>query len=196
MLKLIIGVKGTGKTKTLISMVNDAVAASNGAVICIEKGDKLRFDVKYQARLIDTNEYFIDDAQSLFGFVAGIFAICQSSEIFFLSLEERLELLRFIVKNAPEGMTIVASGHTADDLDTQIKEANMFIDEGIDGYVFISNRLAKADEDDSVFLKNMEYVVNKLPEIGLGVYECPYPYKRRLNYRRIRTRMQHCFRIR
>ena len=74
MLKLIIGVKGTGKTKTLISMVNDAVAASNGAVICIEKGDKLRFDVKYQARLIDTNEYFIDDAQSLFGFVAGIFA--------------------------------------------------------------------------------------------------------------------------
>ena len=74
MLKLIIGVKGTGKTKTLIGMVNDAVAASKGSVICIEKGDKLRYDVKYQARLIDTNEYFVDDAQSLFGFVAGIFA--------------------------------------------------------------------------------------------------------------------------
>ena len=74
MLKLIIGVKGTGKTKTLISMVNEAVATSKGAVICIEKGDKLRYDVKYQARLIDTNEYFVDDAQSLFGFVAGIFA--------------------------------------------------------------------------------------------------------------------------
>ena len=74
MLKLIIGVKGTGKTKTLIGMVNDAVASSKGSVICIEKGDKLRFDVKYQARLIDTKEYFIDDAQSLFGFVAGIFA--------------------------------------------------------------------------------------------------------------------------
>ena len=74
MLKLIIGVKGTGKTKTLIGMVNDAVATSKGAVICIEKGDKLRYDVKYQARLIDTNEYFVDDAQSLFGFVAGILA--------------------------------------------------------------------------------------------------------------------------
>ncbi len=110
--------------------------------------------------------------------VAGIFAICQSSEIFFLSFEERMELLKFIVKNAPAGMTIVASGHTADDLDTQIKEANQFIDVGIDGYVFISNRLAKADEDDSVFLKNMEYVVNNIPEIGLGIYECPYPYKR------------------
>lgn len=110
--------------------------------------------------------------------VAGIFAICQSSEIFFLSFEERLELLKFIVKNAPKNMTIVASGHTADDLDTQITEANKFIDVGIDGYVFISNRLAKEDEDDSVFLKNMEYVVNNIPEIGLGIYECPYPYKR------------------
>ena len=74
MLKLIIGVKGTGKTKTLIGMVNEAVDTSKGAVICIEKGDKLRYDVKHQARLIDANEYFVDDAQSLFGFVAGIFA--------------------------------------------------------------------------------------------------------------------------
>ena len=74
MLKLIIGVKGTGKTKALISMVNTAVDHSHGDVVCIEKGVKLRYDVKYQARLIDTNEYFICDAQSLYGFVAGIFA--------------------------------------------------------------------------------------------------------------------------
>ncbi len=69
--------------------------------------------------------------------VDGIFAICQSSEIFFLSFEERLELLKFIMKNKPEGMSVVASGHTADDLDTQIYEANAFINEGIDAYVFI-----------------------------------------------------------
>ena len=74
MMKLSIGVKGTGKTKTLIGLVNEAVEKSHGAVICIEKGDKLRFDVKYQARLINTKEYFVDDAQSLFGFVAGILA--------------------------------------------------------------------------------------------------------------------------
>ena len=74
MLKLIIGVKGTGKTKTLISMVNEAVDASHGDVVCIEKGTKLRFDVKYQARLINANEYFIDDAHSLWGFIAGILA--------------------------------------------------------------------------------------------------------------------------
>ncbi len=74
MLKLIIGVKGTGKTKALISMVNEAVEKSHGDVVCIEKGVKLRYDIKYQARLIDSNEYFVTDAQSLYGFVAGILA--------------------------------------------------------------------------------------------------------------------------
>ena len=74
MLKLIIGVKGTGKTKTLISMVNEAVEKSEGTVVCIEKGVGLRFDVKYTARLINSNEYLIFDAEALYGFVAGILA--------------------------------------------------------------------------------------------------------------------------
>ena len=74
MLKLMIGVKGTGKTKTLIEMVNSAINTSNGAVVCIEKGDKLRYDIKYQARLINTEEFLVSDAQSLYGFVAGILA--------------------------------------------------------------------------------------------------------------------------
>ena len=74
MLKVIIGVKGTGKTKSLIALVNEAVEKSHGDVVCIEKGVKLRYDIKYRARLIDVNEYFVDDAQSLYGFVAGILA--------------------------------------------------------------------------------------------------------------------------
>ena len=74
MLKLIIGVKGTGKTKALINLVNSAADNSNGDVVCIEKGVKLRYDVKYRVRLIDTEEYFVSDAQALYGFVAGIFA--------------------------------------------------------------------------------------------------------------------------
>ena len=57
----------------------------------------------------------------------GIFAFCQSSEIFFFSFEERLELLKFIMANKPEGMSIVASGHTSDDLDGQKIEAKAFI---------------------------------------------------------------------
>ena len=112
--------------------------------------------------------------------VDGIFAICQSSEIFYLSFEERYELLKFIMDNKPDNMSIVASGHTADDLDTQIKEAKRFIELGIDAYVFISNRFAAADESDDILLQNMEKVADALPNIPLGVYECPYPYKREL----------------
>ncbi len=74
MIKLIIGTKGTGKTKTLIEMVNNALATSKGSVVCIEKGDKLKFDIKYQCILIDTEEYLIADGQSLYGFIAGILA--------------------------------------------------------------------------------------------------------------------------
>ena len=74
MVKLIIGVKGTGKTKTLIEMVNQAQNETKGCVVCIEKGSKLRYDVNSQVRLIDTVEYLVTDAQSLFGFVAGIMA--------------------------------------------------------------------------------------------------------------------------
>ena len=74
MLKLIIGVKGTGKTKNLIEMVNKACDESKGSVVCIEKGVKLRYDVKYQVRLLNTNEYYVFDAQSLYGFIAGTLA--------------------------------------------------------------------------------------------------------------------------
>lgn len=74
MLKLIIGVKGTGKTKSLIELVNEAVEKTNGTVVCIEKGTGLRFDVKYSVRLINTEDYNISDAEALYGFVAGIFA--------------------------------------------------------------------------------------------------------------------------
>ena len=74
MLKMIVGVKGTGKTKTLISMVNAATELSAGSVVCIEKGTNLRFNVKYQARLINVDEYNLTDAQSLYGFIAGVYA--------------------------------------------------------------------------------------------------------------------------
>ena len=74
MIKLFIGAKGSGKTKTLIELVNNATAASKGSVVCIEKGDKLTHDVTYKARLVDTNDYAIEDSASLYGFIAGILA--------------------------------------------------------------------------------------------------------------------------
>ena len=74
MIKLVIGVKGTGKTKTLIDQANAALTTTKGNVVCLEKGSKLRYDINYQVRLINTDDYLISDAQSLEGFVAGILA--------------------------------------------------------------------------------------------------------------------------
>ena len=74
MLKLIVGVKGTGKTKTLINLVNSALEVTKGDVVCIEKGAQLRYDIKPAARLVNADEYMIKDAQSLYGFIAGILA--------------------------------------------------------------------------------------------------------------------------
>jgi len=74
MVKLIVGVKGTGKTKTLIDMANEALKTSSGSVVCVEKGQKLKYDIKHQARLIDTTEYDIDNAEALYGLVCGLYA--------------------------------------------------------------------------------------------------------------------------
>ena len=74
MVKLIVGLKGTGKTKTLIELVNKAADESKGSVICIEKGNKLNYDITHKARLIDTDSFMVNDAQALYGFIAGITA--------------------------------------------------------------------------------------------------------------------------
>ena len=74
MLKLIIGVKGTGKTKTLINLVNGALEVTKGDVVCVEKGAQLRYNIKPAARLINADEYMISNAEALYGFIAGILA--------------------------------------------------------------------------------------------------------------------------
>ena len=74
MVKIIMGLKGTGKTKTLIDSVNTAARADHGSVICIEKGPKLTYDVSHKARLINVEEYSVDNYEKFLGFVNGIIA--------------------------------------------------------------------------------------------------------------------------
>ena len=74
MIKLFIGSKGSGKTKTLIELTNNAAQSSNGSVVCIEKGDKLKHEITYKARLIDTDAFAVNTAEALYGFIAGILA--------------------------------------------------------------------------------------------------------------------------
>ena len=74
MIKLITGKKGTGKTKVLIDMINDAVKSTNGDLICIEKGAKLTYDISYKVRLVDAERFNVSGYDSFYGFVAGMLA--------------------------------------------------------------------------------------------------------------------------
>lgn len=111
--------------------------------------------------------------------VDGLFAVCQSSEMFFLSLEERAKLAAFVKEKAAGRVPVIASGHISDSFEDQVEEINRIASTGIDAMVLITNRLANEDEPDEVFWSNLEKLMEEIPkDIPLGFYECPYPYKR------------------
>ena len=74
MIHVIMGLKGSGKTKKLIEAINGAVAEAHGDVVCIEYGRKLTYDVSYKVRLVDSKEYGINSPAMLKGFLSGLHA--------------------------------------------------------------------------------------------------------------------------
>ena len=112
----------------------------------------------------------------------GIFAVCQSSEMFFLSLDERIKLAKTVVEEAEGKIPVVASGHCSDSLDEQIKEITEISKTGIDAFVLVSNRFDMHNWGDEEWFKNAKYVLDRIdPNLPLGIYECPTPYKRLLS---------------
>ena len=74
MIHVIMGLKGSGKTKKLINSINEAVASATGDVVCIEYGKKLTYDINYRVRLVDSKEYGINNLEMLKGFLSGLHA--------------------------------------------------------------------------------------------------------------------------
>ena len=74
MIQVIMGLKGSGKTKKLIDAIHEALASANGDVVCIEYGKKLTYDVNYRVRLVDSEEYGITNPDMLKGFLSGLHA--------------------------------------------------------------------------------------------------------------------------
>lgn len=113
--------------------------------------------------------------------VSGMFAVCQSSEMFYLSLEERIKYAAKTVEFAAGRVPVIASGHVSDKVEDQITELNEIAKTGVDAVILITNRLAKEDEDDSVWIENCKKILDNIdPNVPLGFYEGPYPYKRLL----------------
>ena len=126
----------------------------------------------------------------------GIFAACQSSEIMFLSLAERVKLTRTVIAKAKElaakdqsrkPMQIVASGHISDAFEDQVKELNAIAAEKPDALILISNRMDIENTTDEKWIADTEKLIAELPlDMPLGVYECPKPYKRLLSEKMIK----------
>ena len=114
--------------------------------------------------------------------VQGLFANCQSSEMFFLSEAESLQLTRFVLDHVDGRVPVVASGHTACGLSQQIDQLGEMAETGVDSVILISNRLAAPSEGDDTVLDSLGKITAALPDkVGLGIYECPQPYKRLLS---------------
>lgn len=137
--------------------------------------DENEVDYPALGRLV---EWYIDAG------VSGLFAVCQSSEMYCLSLEESTKIAAYIVKKVNGRIPVVASGHISESFEGQVNELNRMCDTGIDALILLSNKLAAQDESDDVWLHNMDRLLLKLPEsMPLGFYECPVPYKRVLSPR-------------
>ena len=74
MIRVILGLKGSGKTKKLIEAIHETLSHANGDVVCIEYGKKLTYDVNYKVRLVDSQEYAINNPAMLKGFLSGLHA--------------------------------------------------------------------------------------------------------------------------
>jgi len=74
MVRLIMGLKGAGKTKKLIEMVHDAVENERGDIVCIERRAKLTYDIPHKVRLVDASEYSLNGYDAMKGFICGLYS--------------------------------------------------------------------------------------------------------------------------
>lgn len=112
--------------------------------------------------------------------VHGLFAVCLSSEMYHLSLAERVQVAKFVKEQAGSRVAVVASGHISYSIEDQIEEIKQISATGVDAFVLNVNRLATAYESEDVFKQNVETILTNVPHIKFGLYECPVPYKRSL----------------
>lgn len=108
--------------------------------------------------------------------VDGLFADCQSSEIFFLSFKERVQIASFVKKHAH--VPVIASGHVSDGFSQQLEELSAIAATGVDALILITNRLVPPGRQNESIMPCVNAIASAIPNIPLGFYECPYPFKR------------------
>lgn len=134
--------------------------------------DNNEIDYERMGKLID---WYIENGADAF------FAVCQSSEMQFLSLEERVALSKFVVDYTNGRIPVISSGHISSDMEDQITELRAIAETGVDAVVLVTNRIDPQNAGTTVFLSNLNTLMEALPsDMPLGLYECPAPYRRLL----------------
>ena len=109
----------------------------------------------------------------------ALFAVCQSSEMQFLSLDERVSLARFVKDKVAGRVPVIASGHVSETREDQLAELTAIANTGVDGVVLVTNRMDTKRAGGNTFTDELKWLLDRLPiDLPLGLYECPAPFRR------------------
>lgn len=100
MVKLFVGIKGSGKTKRMIDMANDSISNGNGSVVFINKDSRLMYDLKYNIRFVSLEEYPIEEVSTYIGFIYGI--ICSDHDIEAIYIDSLLKHANINMEDVPD----------------------------------------------------------------------------------------------
>lgn len=111
----------------------------------------------------------------------GLFANCLSSEMFELGADERIEVIKHVIKVANGSVPVVATGTFGGPISEQADFVKKVHDTGTAAVILINGLLAEQTESDEVFNERVFQLLDLTPNIPVGFYECPVPYKRLLS---------------
>ncbi|HSZ86293.1 MAG TPA: dihydrodipicolinate synthase family protein [Puia sp.] len=130
---------------------------------------KLKIDLSGLSRLID---FYLAAG------VKGFFANCLSSEMFSITEDERIELVKFIVDYVKGAVPVVATGSFGFSIKDKSESIRKIYDARVNAVILITSHFAGAEDSDDILLQNFENIFKLTDKIPLGLYECPAPYKR------------------
>jgi len=131
--------------------------------------DDLSVDYSTLRQLCD---YYIDNGS------VGLFANCLSSEMYELSAQERLSVIKTVVEQANGRVPVVATGTFQGSVEEMADFSNQVHALGVDAVIVLNNQFVSAEESDEVFLSRIHQWMELTPGVPFGIYECPVPYKR------------------
>lgn len=117
-------------------------------------------------------DYYIDNG------AVGLFANCLSSEMYELTKQERLEVIRTVVNQTAGRVPVVATGTFGGNMEEMADFSNQVYTLGVDAVIVLNNQFVTSTESDETFLSRMKQWMELTPGVPFGIYECPVPYKR------------------